>query len=98
MAPVPAAYREAVFLVAVEGFSYKEVAEIMGTPVGTVMSRLHRGRKMLRESLREYAIEKGFLKADESLAVATHTRFPVAKFSRRCGSTSTKSQPGSIAS
>ena len=52
-------FRMAVFLSDVEGFAYKEIAEIMDTPVGTVMSRLHRGRKLLREMLREYAAERG---------------------------------------
>ncbi|MFV0285361.1 MAG: sigma-70 family RNA polymerase sigma factor [Demequina sp.] len=53
-------FRMAVYLSDVEGFAYKEIAEIMDTPVGTVMSRLHRGRKLLREKLREYAAERGF--------------------------------------
>ena len=50
----------AVYLSDVEGFSYKEIAEIMEVPTGTVMSRLHRGRKLLRESLATYAKERGF--------------------------------------
>ena len=52
-------FRMAVYLSDVEGFAYKEIAEIMDTPVGTVMSRLHRGRKLLREKLRDYAAERG---------------------------------------
>lgn len=60
LAELPEDFRMAVYLSDVEGFAYKEVAEIMGTPVGTVMSRLHRGRKMLRELLRDYAADRGF--------------------------------------
>lgn len=66
MALVPEDFRNAVFLADVEGFSYKEIADIMECPVGTVMSRLHRGRKMLRELLRDYAVESGFLKVEKS--------------------------------
>ncbi|MCT2149594.1 sigma-70 family RNA polymerase sigma factor [Dermabacter vaginalis] len=55
-------YREAVYLADVEGLSYKEIAEIMGTPIGTVMSRIHRGRGLLRASLEQYARERGYLR------------------------------------
>ena len=60
LAAMPEDFRMAVYLSDVEGFSYKEVAEITGVPTGTVMSRLHRGRKLLRESLSEYAKDRGF--------------------------------------
>jgi RNA polymerase sigma-70 factor (ECF subfamily) len=63
---VPDDFRTAVYLADVEGFSYKEIAEIMDVPVGTVMSRLHRGRKALRELLEEYAIENGYLRVSKS--------------------------------
>ena len=63
MAALPDDFRMAVYLADVEGFAYKEIAEMMGTPVGTVMSRLHRGRSMLRRLLQDYAIERGLIPA-----------------------------------
>ncbi|WP_333474340.1 sigma-70 family RNA polymerase sigma factor [Arthrobacter sp. HY1533] len=59
---IPEEFRLAVYFADVEGFAYKEISEIMNTPIGTVMSRLHRGRKLLREMLADYAVERGYLK------------------------------------
>ncbi|MET0304423.1 MAG: sigma-70 family RNA polymerase sigma factor [Microbacteriaceae bacterium] len=60
---IPEDFRLAVYLADVEGFAYQEIADIMKTPVGTVMSRLHRGRRMLRERLAGYAQERGYVTA-----------------------------------
>ncbi|MCL5048641.1 MAG: sigma-70 family RNA polymerase sigma factor [Firmicutes bacterium] len=58
---LPENFRIPVILADVEGFSYKEIADIMETPVGTIMSRLHRGRKALQKALSQYGLEKGLL-------------------------------------
>ena len=57
---IPEEFRIAVYLADVEGFSYKEIANIVDVPAGTVMSRLHRGRKLLRGKLADYAKELGY--------------------------------------
>jgi RNA polymerase sigma-70 factor (ECF subfamily) len=59
---LPEDYRMAVVLADLEGFSYKEVAEVLEVPVGTVMSRLYRGRKLLEEAMLRYARDHGYLR------------------------------------
>ena len=58
---LPEQFRMAVLLADVEGFSYKEIAEILDIPIGTVMSRLHRGRKALQKGLFEFGLERGLV-------------------------------------
>jgi RNA polymerase sigma-70 factor, ECF subfamily len=64
---LPAEFKLAVMLCDVEEFSYEEIAEIMGCPIGTVMSRLHRGRKLLQRSLYGHALSLGIVKSEESV-------------------------------
>src|SRR5947207_427615 len=60
---LPEQFRLAVYLADVEGFSYKEIADILDVPIGTVMSRLHRGRRGLQRLLTDYARERGLVRA-----------------------------------
>lgn len=69
LAALPETHQVAIYLADVEGFSYREIATIMDTPIGTVMSRLSRGRNALRQALSQYAVEQ---------RLAAHTRPPNA--------------------
>ena len=62
---LPLPFREVVMLVDIEGLTYREVAEIIGCPIGTVMSRLSRGRALLRRALLRFAREHGYVKEEE---------------------------------
>ena len=64
LSALPEDFRMAVYLADVEGFSYAEIAEIMDTPIGTVMSRLHRGRGRLQRALYDYARQRGLVPDD----------------------------------
>ena len=65
---LPEAFRMPVLLADVEGFHYKEISEILDIPIGTVMSRLHRGRKALQKALYEFAVERRLLPEPQSTA------------------------------
>ena len=86
LAAVPPDFRMAVILADLEDFSYKEIAEIMDCPAGTVMSRLFRGRKILQELLHDYAVEQGIIQ-DAKPAEAKDPTAPVdiAAYRRRRG-------------
>lgn len=64
---LPPEFRLAVILCDVEEFSYEEIADIMGCPIGTVMSRLHRGRKLLQKSLYAHALAMGIVKGEDAV-------------------------------
>jgi RNA polymerase sigma-70 factor (ECF subfamily) len=81
LAAVPSDFRMAVILADLEDFSYKEIAEIMGCPAGTVMSRLYRGRKILQGLLHDYAVEQGAgppAKSSARQGLAPLTRSPIS--------------------
>ncbi len=67
---LPMDYREALFLSLVEGFSYREISEMMGCPIGTVMSRIHRARKLMQKQLKAHAEGKRWSAAPEPEALA----------------------------
>jgi RNA polymerase sigma-70 factor (ECF subfamily) len=73
---LPAEFKLAVVLCDVEEFSYEEIAEIMGCPIGTVMSRLHRGRKLLQKSLYSHALAMGIVKGEDEIFEATKKTEP----------------------
>jgi RNA polymerase sigma-70 factor (ECF subfamily) len=78
LAAVPSEFRLAVVLADLEDFSYKEIAEIMECPAGTVMSRLYRGRKILQRLLHDYAVEQGILRKESAAPDANTTQPAVA--------------------
>jgi RNA polymerase sigma-70 factor (ECF subfamily) len=72
---LPENFRLPVLLADVQGFSYKEIAEMLDIPIGTVMSRLHRGRKGMQRALVDFARERGLLAEDDTATIgATEQR------------------------
>ncbi len=75
---LPYDYRMVVLLADLEDFSYKEIAEILDCPVGTVMSRLYRGRKLLEKALLKYARQHGYIRGGEPNKMRTRPKLPAA--------------------
>jgi RNA polymerase sigma-70 factor (ECF subfamily) len=73
---LPTEFKLAVILCDVEEFSYQEIADIMGCPIGSVMSRLHRGRKLLQRSLYEHALALGIVKGEAQVGGGSATAAP----------------------
>ena len=67
---LPEPQRMAVYYADVEGFRYKEIAEILDVPLGSVMSRIHRGRRNMRKLLMDFAIEHGYIRDEKKVEVA----------------------------
>lgn len=67
---IPENFRMAVLLADVEGFAYKEIAEILDVPIGTVMSRIHRGRKALEKQLHSYAADRNLLPDEDEVEIS----------------------------
>lgn len=82
---VPEDYRTVVVLADLQDFAYKEIAEILNCPIGTVMSRLHRGRKMLQKKLRRYAVATGVLPQDQADTPEQKEPSSILEFKRRKG-------------
>ena len=74
LSELPEAFGQAIYLSDVEGYRYHEIAEIMDTPLGTVMSRIHRGRAMLREKLSAHAAGRGAVKKAQPRAAVQRAR------------------------
>jgi RNA polymerase sigma-70 factor (ECF subfamily) len=83
LAELPEEFRLAVVLSDVEELSYKEIAEVMNCPVGTVMSRLHRGRRLLQKRLYDHAVLLGIAPADEHAGDQTPEPVSIAQFRAR---------------
>jgi RNA polymerase sigma-70 factor, ECF subfamily len=80
---LPDEFRLAVVLSDIEELSYKEIADAMGCPIGTVMSRLHRGRKMLQKTLREHAIAMGIVNEETAASSRDEAPSDLAAYRRR---------------
>jgi RNA polymerase sigma-70 factor (ECF subfamily) len=90
---IPEEFRLAVYFADVEGFAYKEIAEILEIPIGTVMSRLHRGRKLLRGLLADYARDRGIKVEEKTRKAAAKKDSPArASTSGRAGTKTTTSK------
>src|SRR6266487_4186120 len=75
---LPYDYRMVVILADLEDFSYKQIADILDCPVGTVMSRLYRGRKLLEKVLLKYARQHGYIRGGEPTKMRTRPKSPAA--------------------
>ncbi len=85
---LPRDFKMVVLLADVNGFSYKQISDILGIPVGTVMSRLHRGRRALRGALYNYALEGGYIRpAGKAFESAEPTSLEEYRRSKRTGQT-----------
>ena len=92
---LPHDYKMVVLLADIEGFSYKEIAEILDCPVGTVMSRLYRGRKMLERTLLEYAKKYGYIRSGEP--VKMRSRKDEAKPKKKAAAGAEEQEPSETA-